>query len=156
MQNKPANTARETLTRFQAHKEKRSSMIIAQVIVSESELAQAIPDYSSSFETDDPFNFKKTLYGLGMDTALPYQRQDAIIHRNRLNQVVTCSRWVGESRQDAEWINSGYASREAIDKYSGSKILEDVYRSRSETTDTQEYLESRDKYSVIDESQWSK
>lgn len=142
------------LSRFQAHKEKRSSMIVAQVIISESELIKVLPKYSAAMETEEPSRFADILWQLGLDTNRPYQRQDAIKHRNRLNEVVICSRWVGDSRQDEAWINSGYASKEAIDKYSGSKILEDLYRERSATVDTQEYLESRDKYAVIDESVW--
>lgn len=142
------------LSRFHKHKEKRASMIVAQVIISESELVKVLPNYSATFETENPSDFADILWQLGMDTSLPYYRQDAIRHRNRLNEVVICSRWVGESRQDEPWITSGYASKEAIDKYSGSKILEDLYRERSATVDTQEYLESRDKYAVIDEAQW--
>lgn len=159
MQNAAQNTHTNkdsplTLSRFQSHKEKRSSMIVAQVIVSESELAKVIPNYSSSIETDNPHRFKAILWELGMDVDKGFQRQDSLWHRNRLNEVVLCSRWVGDSRLDDEWINSGYASKEAKDKYSGSKILEDLYRERSATQDTQDYLESRDKYAVVDTSVW--
>lgn len=145
---------RPILTRYQSHKEKRSSMIVAQVIISESELVKVVTDYSASLEEASPYRFKAILFSLGLDTAKPYQRQDGMQHRNRLNQVVLCSRWVGDERQDEEWINSGYASKEAIDKYSGSKILEDLYRERNATQDTQDYLEGRDKYGVIDETVW--
>ena len=148
-------TENKTLTRFQQHKEKRASMIVAQVIISESELAEVIPTYNSAFEYAKPEEFKLILKQLGMDIDQKYERQDGVRHRNRLNQIVFCSRWVGQELQTANWINSGYASREAIDKYSGSKILEDLYRERSATIDTQEYLESRDKHSVIDESVWT-
>lgn len=143
------------LSRFQAHKEKRASMIVAQVIISESELIKVVPQYSSDMETSNAYKFQEMLYDLGLDIEKSYQRQDAIRHRNRLNEIVICSRWIGEERQDDDWIKSGYASKEAVDKYSGSKILEDIYRERSATVDTQEYLESRDKYTVVDESQWS-
>jgi hypothetical protein len=71
-----------------------------------------------------------------------------------MNQVVTCDRWLGEERQDSDWINSGYASREARDKYSGNRILEDLYRSRNLTADAQSILEDRDKHTVVDESNW--
>lgn len=146
---------RKILTRYQAHKEKRSSMIVAQVIISESELVLIVPDYTAQYELDNPAKFRKHLYSLGMDVSLPFERQDGLYHRNRLNKVVLCSRWVGNERQDEEWITSGHASREAIDKYSGSKILEDLYRERNATQDTQDYLEGRDKYSVIDETVWT-
>jgi len=149
-------TQKETLnlSRFHAHKEKRASMIVAQVIISESELVKVLPNYSADMEEKDTSNFADILWQLGLDTNKPYQRQDGIKHRNRLNEVVLCSRWIGDERQDEAWIKSGYASKAAIDKYSGSKILEDLYRERSATVDTQEYLESRDKYAVIDESVW--
>lgn len=143
-----------SLSRFQAHREKRSSMIVAQVIISESELAKVIPNYTSEFEASDPYKFRSLLWSLGMDVDKGFQRQDYMQHRNRLNEVVLCSRWVGESRIDTEWIESGYASTEAKDKYSGSRMLEDLYRAKSATLDIQDYLESRDKYSVIDTSVW--
>jgi len=43
---------------------------------------------------------------------------------------VTCDRFVGNERTDKEWIESGYASREAKDKSSGSKLLTDIYRQK--------------------------
>jgi hypothetical protein len=86
-----------------------------------------------------------------MDIDKPVLRQDGLQHRNRLNEVVVCSRWVGEERLDEAWLYSGYASREAIDKASGSKILEDLYRSRYLTQDAQDSLEARDRYNVVKE-----
>jgi len=131
---------------------KKPNAVVALCIVSESELAKGIPDYSSEIETANPTKFKLILAGLGMDVSQPYQRQDGLYHRNKFNEVVLCSRWVGQERLDSDWIESGYASREAIDKASGSRMIEDVYRSRLLTEDQQAYLESRDKYAVIDES----
>lgn len=131
-----------------------SSLIVAMVIVSESELVKVIKDYNSDYENTNPIEFQNVLFNMGMDIRQPYRRQDGMYHRNRLNEIVLCSRWIGEERQDKSWIMSGYASKEAIDKYSGSKILEDLYRSKNMTKDAQEHLEDRDKYSVIDETQW--
>jgi hypothetical protein len=124
----------------------RPSSIVALCIISESEIIKVMPDYNCEFENNET-KFKLFLYSLGMDITRPYQRQDAIQHRNRFNEIVVCSRWVGEERVDEAWIYSGYASREAIDKASGSKILEDLYRSRYMTEDAQAMLESRDRYS---------
>jgi hypothetical protein len=132
----------------------RDSMIVASVFVSESELKVAKPEFYSGFEDKNPTVFKQWLYELGVDTNLPVAKQRGLKHRNRMNQVVTCDRWLGEERQDADWINSGYASREARDKYSGNRILEDLYRSRNLTVDAQNILEDRDKHTVIDESNW--
>ena len=109
-----------------------------------------MPNYSAEFEFKDE-EFKDFLYSLGMDVDKPYQRQDALQHRNRFNEIVVCSRWVGNSRLDEKWINSGYASREAIDKASGSKLTEDLYRARYETEDAQAMLESRDRYATTEE-----
>ena len=122
----------------------RPSSIVALCIVSESEIAKVIPDYS--FKLEGTSNFLSMLHSLGMDTLRPFIRQDAIQHRNRLNEVVVCSRWVGEERIDESWLLSGYASTEAKDKATGSKILEDLYRSKHMTEDAQRTLEDRDRY----------
>lgn len=131
---------------------RRTSKIMALCIVSESELVVAHTDYDASWETSRPEYFKRILYNLGMDTTYPILRQDGLMHRNRFNEVALCSRYVGNERQDEEWITSGYASVEAKDKYSGSRLLEDMYRVRNLTEDTQWYLEKRDYYRPIDET----
>lgn len=128
----------------------RPNAIVALCIISESEIVKVMPNYSSEFEHSDE-KFKNFLYSLGMNVDRPYQRQDALQHRNRFNEIVVCSRWVGEERLDEAWITSGYASRSAIDKASGSKLTEDIYRARYETEDAQAMLESRDKYATTTE-----
>lgn len=130
------------------------SQIVAQVIISESEIKKVIPEYTYKYEETNPDEFLKIMYDLGIDTKYNITRQDGLWHRNRLNEVVLCSRWVGEERLDEEWIKSGYASKEAIDKVTGNKILEDLYRSKNLTKDTQEVLESKDRYAIIDETLW--
>lgn len=132
----------------------RESMIVAQVIISESELAKVILDYTAQYESEKPAYFKQVLYALGLDTSLVFHRQDGLKHRNKFNEVVICSRYIGEERQDEEWINSGYASPEAKDKYTRNRMVEDLYRMRNLTKDTQAALESKDRYTVIDESVW--
>lgn len=128
----------------------RPNAIVALCIISESEIVKVMPNYSSEFEYKEE-QFKDFLYSLGMNVDRPYQRQDGLQHRNRLNEIVVCSRWVGEERLDGAWIKSGYASRPAIDKASGSKLTEDIYRARYETEDAQALLESRDKYATTTE-----
>lgn len=125
--------------------EVRPNAIVAMTIISESELAKVM-DYDFTLEEKNPTKFRLLMHSLGMDITMPIMRQDAIQHRNRFNEIVVCSRWVGYSRIDSTWINSGYASKEAIDKASGSRLVEDVYRMRGETEDMQERMESRDKY----------
>ena len=127
---------------------------MAYSIISESEIKIGYPDYCSSWQEEKPTFFNKLLWNLGLDSSLQYHRQDGLWHRNRLNEIVLCSRFIGEERQDKEWIESGYASQEAKDKASKNKILEDMYRTRNLTKDMQAALESRDYYSVIDESVW--
>ena len=51
-----------------------------------------------------------------------------IQHRNRMGKVVVSDRWAGNERIDYQWIMSGYASKEARDKSSGSRLLADIYR----------------------------
>lgn len=131
-------------------KKNKSNQIVALCIVSESELVIGYPDYSSSWETKANDKFYRILYDLGMDTTYPVYRQDGLMHRNKVNQIVICSRFIGNERQDEEWVTSGYASREAKDKYSGSRLLEDIYRSKNLTEDTQYQLEKRDYYRTPD------
>jgi len=137
---------------MQENKTKKESLIVATVIVSESELRKVfilpepIDDRSSLF--------LNVLHDMGMDVDRTVTRQDGLWHRNRLNEVVLCSRWVGEERQDSEWIKSGYASQEAKDKAKGNRMLDDLYRSRNLTKDTQAVLEERDRYTIIDETVW--
>lgn len=130
----------------------RPSAIVALCIISESEITKVMPNYSAEFENEE-VKFKSFLYSLGMDISKPYQRQDGLQHRNRLNEIVVCSRWVGEERIDEAWIRSGYASKPAIDKASGSKLTEDLYRARYETEDAQAILEARDRYNTITEEE---
>lgn len=134
----------------------RDSLILAYSTISESELFYIYPDYTYDLELTNPVLFKSLLFTLGMDTNLKYLKQDNLIHRNKLNKVVQCSRYVGEERQDQEWLESGKASREALDKATKNRILEDMYRTRGFTKDTEAVQESKDYYTVIDETQWIK
>lgn len=90
------------------------------------------------------------LWLLGLDTNQPYTQQENIWHRNLQNKIVFGMRYFGNERQDNEWLQSGSASREALDKHLNNRLLDDHYRERSATEDTQEVLESKDRYTVID------
>lgn len=124
--------------------QRRISLIAAVCHVSESELAMIDESYDASMEVDNPLLLKKMLWRLGLDTYKDYVRFDALQHRNRMNQVVTCSRWYGAERSDNQWLKSGYASQEALDKARNNSILDDSYRLRGLTVDAQAYLEQRD------------
>lgn len=105
-------------------------MIIALSIVSMSELAFIKPDITYQWVDENRNDFLDMLYSMGMDVKQTIEQQDDLQHRNRMGQIVICTRWVGYERTDKAWIDSGYASREARDKASGSKLIEDIYRTR--------------------------
>lgn len=130
----------------------KHSSIVALCIVSESEIARVIPEYSYDMPNDNPVLFNLILFQLGIDTTKRIEIQTGLMHRNRLNEVVLCSRFVGEERQDVEWLNSGYASQHAKDKASGSRLLEDLYRAKNLTFDRQLMLEYKDKYKYTEEA----
>ncbi len=131
---------------MQKNKQTNFSLIAAVIHVSESEIIKEYPDYDSSWEEDFPFKFKEILWGFGLDSLKDYVRYDSIQHRNRLGEVVVCSRWYGHERSDKQWIESGYASIEALDKAKNSRLLDDSYRRRHMTEDAQATLESRDMF----------
>lgn len=112
-----------------------SVSIAALVYISESEISEIYEDYHDSWEEDQPEKFKKILFQFGLDISQPYQKQENLTHRNMMSKIVKCHRWVGNSRLDTEWIRSGMASREAIDKANGTRLLIDIYRAKGLTTD---------------------
>jgi hypothetical protein len=102
--------------------------MVATVVVSFSELFKALPDITQGWceEVENKSKLEKILWGLGLDIYKPWERQSGLIHRNRLNEVILCDRWVGVERLDRAWIESGYASREARNEASGSKLVQDL------------------------------
>lgn len=113
------------------------SSIAALVCISESEIAEVYKDYDSTWDKEQPDKLKGILYEAGLDTNTHYEKQEDILHRNIMNKVVKCHRWVGNSRTDKAWINSGYASAEAIDRSKCNRLLDDLYRSKGLTMDRQ-------------------
>jgi hypothetical protein len=105
-----------------------TSSIIALCYVSAMDIAEIKPDYTYKWGDENPELFNDILYQFGMDTTSFIERQESVTHRSRLNRLVTADRWVGNERIDDDWIKSSYASREARDKASGSKLLNDIYR----------------------------
>lgn len=128
----------------------KTSNIVALCIVSESEIARAFPEYDYTWKEQKPTLFNLILFQLGMDITKSIEVQEGLTHRNRLNQIVLCARFVGQERIDYTWLTSGYASQEAKDKASGSKMLEDLYRAKNLTQDRQLALEAKDKYKYTD------
>lgn len=108
------------------------SSIIALVYISLSELQTIDRKYTEEWVDNSEQELKQVLYGLGMEVSQNYERQ-VVEHRNRFGNLITCSRFVGNSRIDPEWINSGYASDEAIDKSLNNKMVNDLYRLRGMT-----------------------
>lgn len=106
---------------------KGNNMKIAAVVyISLSEIQQVIPGLTKELAQADKETTNKYLYQLGMDTSMPIEEQD-VIHRNRFNQVVDTLRFVGMERLDNEWLSSGHASQEALDKAKNNKILTALY-----------------------------
>lgn len=114
-------------------------MIVALCIVSASDIAFVMRDFTYQWAEENKEDFEKLLYKFGMDIRYVYEEQDGegegevgtgIQHTNRQNKVVKCKRWVGMERTDDEWLKSGHASREAKDKASGSKLLADLYNQK--------------------------
>jgi len=103
-------------------------MITALCIISASEIAKVMPDFTYAFAEQNPHQFQDILFDLGFDITQPIEKQEFIPHRNRFDEIVQCDRWVGYERTDYMWIHSGYASDLAKDKASNSKLLEDLYR----------------------------
>jgi len=104
--------------------------IAALCYVSMSELAKAMPDITYEWIEQNNHKFLDLLEGLGMNTKQPIERQFTLQHKNRLGEVVICDRFVGLERTDKAWVESGYASREAIDKSKSNGILIDLYAQR--------------------------
>lgn len=126
-----------------------SSKILALVYISSSEINKIIPGWDESFCTEHSTLFSEMLRELGMDTSKPIEQQENLQHRNRFDEVVICTRWVGHERSDAEWIKSGYASQEALDRNKNSRLLDSSYRNRLLTIDAQEMLEGKDRRSKL-------
>lgn len=72
------------------------------------------PDFDGTDES-----IKRVLYKLGCDVDRPI---DVVFceHRSLAGKVVTCDYYMCFERQCKEWLNSGYASLEAICSYRGT------------------------------------
>lgn len=140
---------------------KYTSRIAAVCHVSESEIAEYEKQTNQYIELPYPTTlpelegsvFKQRLWELGIDVELPFEYQGVSQHRNRLNEIVTCGRWYGVERSDKEWLESGVASKEAIDRASNNPFLDELYRHRGLTIETQAAGDERDKYIVEDEDE---
>ena len=109
------------------------SNIIALSIVSAADIAEVKPDFTYQWAEENKGDFYEILWAFGMNVNQGVEIQEAANHRTRLNRLVNCDRYVGNERTDKAWIESGYASREAKDKASGSKLLADIYRGKGMT-----------------------
>jgi hypothetical protein len=149
---------KESEMQVQQSKIKRASGIVASVVISLSEIIKVYPEFKvKDIKTAYGHyteSFLELLQGLGLDTKETIREEFNTTHRNRFNEVVTCPKWSGEERQDDAWVNSGYASRAAKDKASGSLLVEASYRQRGETKDMQAAYNERDKNTEVDKTQW--
>jgi hypothetical protein len=97
------------------------------VYISQSELITADPKYTEEYIKDNPIELERTLWSLGLDTNQPYEHQE-VTHRNRFGNIISCPRFIGVERLDKEWIESGYASEEALAKRLNNKLVNDLFR----------------------------
>lgn len=112
------------------------SDIAAIKCISLSELYLVDNKYTEMWAMSNQAELEQILYDSGLDTNEYFEHQ-VNTHRNLMNQIYTGSRWAGLERTDKAWINSGYASREAIDRSKCNRLLNDLYRSRGLTMDRQ-------------------
>lgn len=71
-----------------------------------------ISSFQEAFGNDDKQAIEKILFENGMDIEEPYTVEFSQ-HRNLRGQIVSCDRYVGEERQDKNWLKGGAASWEA-------------------------------------------
>jgi hypothetical protein len=107
-----------------------STNIIALKIISAADIAKIVPNFTYDFVQSNRKEFLNILYELGLDVNQGLETQENIQHKALDGTVVQCDRYLGNERTDEKWIKSGYASREAKDKASGSKLLGDLYRQK--------------------------
>jgi|APGre2960657404_1045060.scaffolds.fasta_scaffold00085_16 hypothetical protein len=100
--------------------------MVAIAVVSLSELKKVHPEITSEYLKENKSKLLQYLWELGGDIQKPFECQENLLHRNRLNEVVQCDRWVLTERLDKEWIDSGYCSREAKNESSGSQMVKDL------------------------------
>jgi len=72
--------------------------ITALTTISVSELAKVIPEILYKWIEDNRKEFEKILWDLGMNVNQPIEYQQDVQHRNRFDEIVTCDRYVGNSR----------------------------------------------------------
>jgi hypothetical protein len=106
--------------------------ITALTVVSVSELYEVFPEITYDWIENNNHAFLDMLHDLGVNTKQPIEKQDNILHKNRLGKTVQCTRYVGSERHDTEWVTSGYATQAAIDKSKGNGMLTDLYRLKGE------------------------
>ena len=96
--------------------------------ISLSEIQKEYPQWNKYKVNKNWHEFLDLLFALGCDINEPIVTQEDVQHRNLFNETVTCNRYVCHERVDKEWVESGYASIEAVDKSKNCKILTDLYR----------------------------
>ena len=104
------------------------SGIIALKYVSAVDIAKVFPSFTYDYIKTNPKEFQDILYQFGMNINYMYEIQEDKQHKSIEGKLVQADRYVGQERTDKEWLDSGWASREAKDKSSGSKLLNDLYR----------------------------
>ncbi len=104
--------------------------IAAACVISLSEIQKVRPEIDDKYIENNKEEIQQMLYDLGIDNHEYPAEEQLVLHRNRFNEIVYCLRWSGMERTDNEWLNSGYASNEALDKAEDNKLLNDLYRKK--------------------------
>lgn len=80
--------------------------------VSETDL-ELLKDWTPDMPIERPKHFNKLLFLLGADLNYDWDETYSI-HRNRQGNIVRARRFDFVERSDPAWLNSGYASEEAV------------------------------------------
>lgn len=96
------------------------------VIVSLSEIQKVFPFVTDEYCKEYPDNLNEILTRFGCDVNKPIEVQTGLDHRNRLGEIVNCTRWACFERLDSDWVDSPWASREAKNKATGNRLLKDL------------------------------
>lgn len=99
----------------------------AYVVVSLSELRK-LPRWDETIIERDYKAFMKILFSLGLDVKRGVEVQEGLEHRNKLNEIVTCTRFVGFERTDKEWLQSGFASTDVLYAVSDAEVQKEMRR----------------------------
>ncbi len=114
-------------------------------IILETQL-QELLDYSPELEQENPALFNRMLWDMGLDSEKGIEKQEGLQHRGANKEIITCNRYVGLERTDAEWLGSGLASEETLYLQSDSETRKDMRRLQFSSSNTAPYHKLEEEY----------